>query len=290
MRARFGPVPARRPGRSVRAPPPGTPAAPPRARPALPRPCGGRSRAGGRGGRPPSRARPRAGRRRGPRGRHGWPAPRGRDSGPGVPRPGRPCHGRSRCRGGPGSPRTSRARSRDRGSRAGSRRAKRASQRSSASTIGTASRTTSARTACGRSIAVRKATYAPRSWPTTANRAWPSARMSATHSRAIARLEYGSWSGVVGGLDDSPWPRRSGHTTVCAAASSGATRSQVAWVRGCPCSSRSGGLEPPCRTPQDGLADVHGARARSPRTSTRHRAHARRGRNRRRGPALVSPG
>src|SRR3954447_18751265 len=73
--------------------------------------------------------------------------------------------------------------------------------------------------------------------------------MSATTSPAIARLEYGAWSGVVGGFEERPYPRRSGHTTVCAAsASSGATRCQVVWVRGCPCRRTTGGPSPPERT------------------------------------------
>src|SRR3954447_8246465 len=73
--------------------------------------------------------------------------------------------------------------------------------------------------------------------------------MSATTSPAIARLEYGAWSGVVGGFEERPYPRRSGHTTVCpASASSGATRCQVVWVRGCPCRRTTGGPSPPERT------------------------------------------
>src|SRR5688500_16663160 len=73
--------------------------------------------------------------------------------------------------------------------------------------------------------------------------------MSATTSPAIARFEYGPWSAAVGGFDDCPYPRRSGQTTVCpAATSSGATRCQVVWVRGWPCSSTTGGPLPPERT------------------------------------------
>ena len=51
--------------------------------------------------------------------------------------------------------------------------AKRASQRASASPMGTASSTARRSTDAGWSSAVRSATYAPRSWPTTAKRAWP---------------------------------------------------------------------------------------------------------------------
>src|SRR5438309_134141 len=38
--------------------------------------------------------------------------------------------------------------------------------------------------------------------------------MTARQSRPIARLEYGSWSSVVGGFELSPYPRRSIATTV----------------------------------------------------------------------------
>jgi hypothetical protein len=56
--------------------------------------------------------------------------------------------------------------------------------------------------------------------------------MSRTTSPAIARFEYGPWSSAVGGFEDSPYPRRSGQTTVNAAASAGATRCHVVCVLG----------------------------------------------------------
>jgi len=64
----------------------------------------------------------------------------------------------------------------------------------------------------------------------------------------MARLEYGSWSGMVGGLELSPYPRRSGAITVKSGAKRGATACQMACVCGYPCRSRSGGPSPPCRT------------------------------------------
>jgi hypothetical protein len=65
-------------------------------------------------------------------------------------------------------------------------------------------------------------------------------------SRAITRLEYGSWLPSDGGLPLSPEPRRSGQTTVNRPASRGATRCHIACVCGYPCSSSSGGPSPPC--------------------------------------------
>ena len=82
--------------------------------------------------------------------------------------------------------------------------ANRASQRSSASTTGIPSSTARCVMASGASIASRKATEEPRSWPATAKRSCPSARISASMSRAIARLDACSWSGAVGGAVDSP--------------------------------------------------------------------------------------
>src|SRR5436190_5339855 len=67
--------------------------------------------------------------------------------------------------------------------------ANRAFVRASASPIGTASSTTRWLTRAGWSSAVRSATYAPRSWPTTANRSWASADISPTASLAIARFD-----------------------------------------------------------------------------------------------------
>ena len=57
--------------------------------------------------------------------------------------------------------------------------------------------------------------------------------MTATTSPAIVRSEYASCSGSGDGPVDLPYPRRSGQTTVRPdAASRGATRHQVVWVRG----------------------------------------------------------
>jgi len=50
------------------------------------------------------------------------------------------------------------------------------------------------------------------------------------------------------GFDDFPKPRKSGQTTKKCSARIGATRDQVACVRGCPCNSSTGGPLPPVRT------------------------------------------
>ena len=59
-------------------------------------------------------------------------------------------------------------------------------------------------TAAGWSSTRRCATRAPRSWPTTAYRWWPSARISPAWSAAIARLPYDAWSGVEAGRSERP--------------------------------------------------------------------------------------
>ncbi len=48
----------------------------------------------------------------------------------------------------------------------------------------------------------------------------------------MARFEYDAWSGVEAGRSESPYPRRSVSTTVCVAASAGATRCHITWVSG----------------------------------------------------------
>ena len=50
-------------------------------------------------------------------------------------------------------------------------------------------------TSDGWSIAVRKATRAPRSWPTTANRSWPSRAISSTTSQAMRACSTGHGQG-----------------------------------------------------------------------------------------------
>ena len=72
------------------------------------------------------------------------------------------------------------------------------------SAVGTMSRTASFDTRSGWSSAIRYATRPPRSWPQTPKRSNPSSSITATMSRAMARFEYGSWSGVVGGFELSP--------------------------------------------------------------------------------------
>lgn len=87
-------------------------------------------------------------------------------------------------------------------------------------------------------------------------------------SAARARFDACPWSARAGGADERPWPRRSGQTTVCPAATSrGATARQVVCVRGCPCSSTTGGP-----SPRRGPVAAHQRRrrssaAQSPRTS-----------------------
>lgn len=46
---------------------------------------------------------------------------------------------------------------------------------------------------------------------------------------------------------EPPYPHRLGQIALCPAATSRATAYQLAWVRGWPCSSTTGGSEPPCR-------------------------------------------
>ena len=75
--------------------------------------------------------------------------------------------------------------------------------------VGTMSRNATRETVSGWSRHIRWATRAPRSWLTTANVSWPSARISPTWSSAIARFEYDAWSAVEAGRDESPYPRRS---------------------------------------------------------------------------------
>ena len=58
--------------------------------------------------------------------------------------------------------------------------------------------------ASGWSMASRNATPEPRSCPATAKRSWPSARISASMSAAMARLDACEWSGRVGGAVEAP--------------------------------------------------------------------------------------
>ena len=89
-------------------------------------------------------------------------------------------------------------------------------------------------------------TPASRSCPASANLAWPRERITSTTSPATARLEYPAWSVVCAGPTDRPYPLRSVQTTVKPRRTrSGATRCQVADVRGWPCSSTTGGPSPP---------------------------------------------
>ena len=64
--------------------------------------------------------------------------------------------------------------------------------------------TTSRLTTSGWSMAVRKATNAPRSWPTTAKRSCPRWRTRPTTSSAIARLDDWACPGASGGRVERP--------------------------------------------------------------------------------------
>ena len=75
-------------------------------------------------------------------------------------------------------------------------------------------------------------------------RAAPSPRPGRAPS---ARLAYGAWSAAEGGQQLRPYPGRSGQTTVKSRASRGATVRHIRCVSGKPCSSISGGPEPPQR-------------------------------------------
>src|SRR5918997_2343356 len=80
----------------------------------------------------------------------------------------------------------------------------------------------------------------PVSWPTTANRSWPSASINATRSLARVPVSYPSR-----GLSVSPMPRWSTATTSKSRASSGICRRQAYQLSGQPCTSSSGGPSPP---------------------------------------------
>lgn len=67
-------------------------------------------------------------------------------------------------------------------------------------------------------------------------------------STAFCRFDDPLLSGSSFGWNDLPKPLRSGQTMVKSSASRSATAPQVMCVRGCPCSKRSGGPEPPWRT------------------------------------------
>src|SRR4051812_44006896 len=80
----------------------------------------------------------------------------------------------------------------------------------------------------------------PVSWPTTANRSWPSASISATKSPARVPVSYPSR-----GLSVSPIPRWSTAMTSKSRASAGISRRQAYQFSGQPCTSSSGGPSPP---------------------------------------------
>src|SRR5882724_3924171 len=63
----------------------------------------------------------------------------------------------------------------------------------------------------------------------------------------MARLAYGAWSAAEAGQPLRPYPGRSGQTTVNSRASNGATVRHIRCVSGNPCSSSTGGPEPPQR-------------------------------------------
>jgi hypothetical protein len=63
----------------------------------------------------------------------------------------------------------------------------------------------------------------------------------------MARLAYGAWPAAEGGQPLRPYPGRSGQTTVKSRASRGATVRHIRCVSGNPCSSSTGGPEPPHR-------------------------------------------
>jgi hypothetical protein len=72
----------------------------------------------------------------------------------------------------------------------------------------------------------------------------PRCDITVTMSAAIVRFEYAAWSGVDGGVELSPYPRRSAQTTENASASRGATSLHIRCVSGNPCSSRTPGPRP----------------------------------------------
>jgi hypothetical protein len=80
----------------------------------------------------------------------------------------------------------------------------------------------------------------PVSWPTTANRSWPSASISATRSAARVPVSY-----PAAGLSDRPMPRWSTVMTSKSRASAGITRRHAYQFSGQPCTSSSGGPSPP---------------------------------------------
>ena len=70
--------------------------------------------------------------------------------------------------------------------------------------VGAMSSTATRSTASGWSAASRCDTRAPRSCPTSAKRGWPSARITATMSAAIARFAYAACVASEAGFDESP--------------------------------------------------------------------------------------
>src|SRR5262245_37288414 len=105
----------------------------------------------------------------------------------------------------------------------------------------------------------------PVSWPTKANRWWPSAAISETRSPARVPVSYPS-----SGLSESPMPRWSTAITRKSLASAGITRRQAYQVWGQPCTSSRGGPSPPdaldvgSALPDDHVAGGGGDRAGDP--------------------------
>jgi hypothetical protein len=75
---------------------------------------------------------------------------------------------------------------------------------SNCSTVGMMSSVHKRSTRSGWSSAVRYATRPPRSWPTTANRSWPSEDITAAMSFAIVRFEYTECTSSSGGVLERP--------------------------------------------------------------------------------------